>query len=77
MMWHGKAGQPLNQPYTPYPEMPEFAEMRSFSMPEPTSEDLRFVRVYTVDRPFQQPPRIPEPYAHFEETFSYGWQEKE
>ncbi|MEE0096181.1 MAG: nuclear transport factor 2 family protein [Oscillospiraceae bacterium] len=73
---HGKAGQPLHEPYTPYPEMPEFTEMRSFSMPEPTVKTCVHP-MYTVDRPFQQPPRIPEPYAHFEETFSYGWQEKE
>ena len=45
-------------------------------MPEPTVKTCVHP-MYTVDRPFQQPPRIPEPYAHFEETFSYGWQEKE
>ena len=73
---HGKAGQPLHAPYAPYPELPEFAEMRAFTMPEPTVKTC--VRpIYTVDRPFQQPPRIPEPYARFEETFSYGWQGKE
>ncbi len=73
---HGKAGQPLHAPYAPYPELPEFAEMRTFTMPEPTVKTC--VRpIYTADRPFQQPPRMPEPYARFEETFSYGWQGKE
>ena len=63
-------------PYRPYEVLPEFAEMQSFTMPEPTVQTCVHP-VYTVDRPFQQPPRMPEPYDTFANTFSYGYTEKE
>ena len=51
--------------------LPEFEELSGFSLPAPTVEkDLR--ELYSPRRPFTAPPRIPEPYTTFADTFSYG-----
>lgn len=69
-----RAGTMPGKPYTPYPELPEFAEMQQWKLPEPTiAAAVR--EVYTSDRPFTQPPRMPEPYDTFAHTFSYGCEE--
>lgn len=36
------------------------------------SVEREVYKAYSTDRPFTPPPRIPEPYATFAETFSYG-----
>ena len=64
-------GQSWGRPVTPYPELPEFAPMKEFHLPEYTvRENVR--ALYTVDRPLTAAPAIPEPYRTFAETFSYG-----
>lgn len=54
----------------PYPEVPEFAAIKDFVMPEPNiSREVR--PLYTTGRPFIRPPEYPEAYETFAETFSY------
>ena len=56
----------------PAPEpLPEFAALREFQMPAPTIEKELWA-IYTPRRPYTAPPRIPEPYDTFANTFSYG-----
>ena len=72
---HVRAGQKLHEPYVPYPDLPEFSALKDFSMPEPTVRTV--VRpLYQTDRPFTEPPRLPEPYDTFANTFSYGCAER-
>ena len=60
----GKAAEPL-------PELPEFAPLKDFAMPPHTI--AREVRAaYSAARPLTGAPRMPEPYATFADTFSYG-----
>ncbi|MDR1573854.1 MAG: nuclear transport factor 2 family protein [Clostridiales Family XIII bacterium] len=64
-------GQSWGKPVRAYPPLPEFESLARRAPPEPTERaDLR--RRYAPDREFAPPPRIPEPYASFSETFSYG-----
>lgn len=51
--------------------VPGFEEIDSFRMPEPNVRDKGFEAFYP-DRPKAASPRCPEPYAAFEETFSYA-----
>lgn len=78
-IWHMLYLEDVNYPTghswaggtNPYPELPEFASLASVALPEPN--DKKVVRErYHPDRPFTRLPRIPEPYDHFNETFSYG-----
>ena len=63
--------QSWGKPIEAYPELPEFADMKAFSLPAPgVLKTLR--RYYTPTRPIERTPRIPEAYATFDETFSYG-----
>ena len=72
---HVRAGQKLHEAYVPYPDLPEFSALKDFSMPEPTVKTM--VRpLYQTDRPFTEPPRLPEPYDTFANTFSYGCAER-
>lgn len=72
---HVRAGQKLHETYTPYPELPEFSPLKEFVMPEPAVQtEVR--PLYTPDRPFTEPPRLPEPYDTFDHTFSYGYAER-
>ena len=64
-------GQSWGKPQTPYPDLPEFAPMASFRMPQPTvSTCLR--PYYDPRRPITPAPEMPVPYKTFAETFSYG-----
>lgn len=72
---HVRAGRKLHEEDTPYPELPEFSALKDFAMPEPTVKtEVR--PLYTPDRPFTEPPRLPEPYDTFANTFSYGYGER-
>ena len=51
--------------------LPEFAAMADFHLPAPTVEKELWT-LYTPRRPYMAPPRIPEPYDTFTDTFSYG-----
>ena len=33
---------------------------------------MEVYRAYSVDRPYQEPPKMPVPYTTLAETFSYG-----
>lgn len=72
---HVRAGQKLHVEYTPYPDVPEFAELKDFAMPEPTVKTT-VRQLYSTDRPRTQPPRLPEAYDTFANTFSYGYTER-
>lgn len=54
-----------------YPEDPKFAALAECMLPPYTGTGTFYVP-YTKDRPFTPPPKLPEPYATFAETFSYG-----
>ncbi len=65
------AGKDWSSDWEPYPELPEFASLREQTLPEPTvKQTIR--EVYTPGRPTSKLVRVPEPYATFSETFSYG-----
>ncbi len=65
------AGQDWAKEQTPYPELPEFADIKSIRIPEP-NVPVQVRRVYAADRPFTPLPEVPKPYKTFAETFSYG-----
>lgn len=54
-----------------HPDDPKFAALAECTLP-PYSETRTFYVPYSKDRPFTAPPRLPEPYATFADTFSYG-----
>lgn len=64
---------PCAEPWTEpskYPQLPEFA---AFDIPEPQPNvPMEVYRAYSVDRPYQEPPKMPVPYTTLAETFSYG-----
>lgn len=57
-------------PSNPYPELPEFAELAEIVIPEPTVK-ANVYELYSAGRKAVTP-KIPEPYATFADTFSYG-----
>ncbi|MCC8357869.1 MAG: nuclear transport factor 2 family protein [Oscillospiraceae bacterium] len=64
-------GQTWGAPEEAYPALPEFAPLGGFQYPPYTAaETLRVL--YSPERPLTEAPRIPEPYASFGETFTYG-----
>lgn len=66
-----RQGLNLTDTPEPLPEDPAFAEMASFSMPEPT-RPCTLRETYRADRPFTPSPQVPEPYKTLADTFSYG-----
>ena len=59
---------------TAFPARPEFAGIEDVKLMPPTHPaPLR--ELYHPDRPWAKPPRVPEPYHTFDETFSYGMEE--
>ena len=64
---------PCAEPWTEpskYAPDPEFA---AFDIPEPEPNvPMEVYRAYSVDRPYQEPPKMPVPYTTLAETFSYG-----
>lgn len=54
-----------------YEPVEVFAPIGEFKLPEPNVPVTLFETFY-ADRPKAQPPKCPEPYATFDETFSYG-----
>lgn len=50
---------------------PEFAALAELKKPEYNVVCTNYTP-YSIDRPFTAPPRLPEPYTTFAETFSYG-----
>lgn len=64
-------GQSWAEAQKPYPDLPEFAPLANFQYPE-YSVKKQFRTLYSADRPAALCPEIPQPYAAFAETFSYG-----
>ena len=58
-------------PADPYPELPEFAELKDIQIPEPNVKRQNN-ELFSAKRGPAKPPRLPEPYQTFAETFSYG-----
>ena len=51
--------------------LPEFAALEELKLPAPTVA-AKLYEVYSPEREYTAPPRMPEPYATFADTFSYG-----
>ncbi|MCR4842990.1 MAG: nuclear transport factor 2 family protein [Eubacterium sp.] len=64
-------GQSWGKPVTPYPDLPEFAELGEFKYPGYT-EEKTIREYYSPTRKLTVTPRIPEPYGTFGDTFSYA-----
>ncbi len=64
-------GRHWGEPYELPSPVPEFAAVAEFKLPEPNIKAVNRV-LYSAARPFTRTPRLPEPYATFSETFSYG-----
>ena len=64
-------GQSWVEEQKPYPDLPEFAPLADFHYPEYTVKQ-EFRPLYSAQRPVTLCPEIPQPYATFAETFSYG-----
>ncbi len=54
-----------------YEEIPAFAAMKDFRYAEPNIPAI-LRAPYSAERPFTPGPAMPEPYATFADTFSYG-----
>lgn len=64
-------GQSWAKPVTPYPELPEFAPLKDFKLPEYTVKKTNR-ELYSPTRPLTLCPQIPEAYDTFADTFSYA-----
>lgn len=64
-------GQSWGKAPVEFPELPEFAPLKDFKMPEPNyPQTVR--EFYSSDRPLTKTPELPVAYSTFSETFSYG-----
>ena len=64
---------PCAEPWTEASKYQDDPEYAAFAIPEPVPNvKAEVYKSYSVDRPYQEPPRMPEPYATLAETFSYG-----
>ena len=79
-IWHLQYLEDINKPAGsawgkdvpyPYPELPEFAELKGLNPPAPNVPAVLRER-YSPDRAFVKLPPAPQPYATFADTFSYG-----
>lgn len=68
---HCLNGVDWGAPEDTYPELPEFAELKDIVIPEPTIKETVY-ETFSAARGPAKPPRLPEPYKTFAETFSYG-----
>ena len=68
---HCPNGVDWGNPSDPYPELPEFAELAEIVIPEP-NVPMTVNELFSAKRGPAKPPRLPEPYTTFAETFSYG-----
>ncbi len=68
---HCLNGVDWGMPEDTYPELPEFAELKDIVIPEPTIKETVY-ETFSASRGPAKPPRLPEPYKTFAETFSYG-----
>lgn len=68
---HCPNGTDWGMPENNYPELPEFAELKDIKLPEP-NQPAKVHELFSASRGPAQPPRLPEPYKTFADTFSYG-----
>ena len=68
---HCPNGVDWGMPENNFPELPEFSELKEIKLPEPTVKETVY-ETYSASRGPAKPPRVPEPYKTFAETFSYG-----
>ena len=68
-------GQSWAAEQTPFPENPAFAALKDVKLPEPTVK-VTLREYYSPSRPLAKLPRLPEPYATFADTFSYGYEKE-
>lgn len=69
-LYHLCGSKAVGAPNT-YPEVEEFKAIADFKPAQPNVPgELR--PLFSPDRPFTAPPRLPEPYDTFANTFSYG-----
>lgn len=54
-----------------YPVLEGFASLQELTLPAPT-QPCELYPAYRTDRPFTEPPAVPQPYRTFADTFSYG-----
>ncbi len=69
-----RCGEPWVGENTPLPAEPRFSAVSGLSRPVPTVRRTLRER-YDLTRRFTMPPRLPEAYRTFAETFSYGYEE--
>ncbi len=67
---HSPMGENWTEPKQ-HEVMEDFKALAELKLPAYSVERVNFVG-YSTDRPFTAPPRLPEPYETFGETFSYG-----
>lgn len=77
-IWHLQEFTELDAPVAasrvkenPFPTLPEFAALAELSLPAPTVP-AQLYEVYSPQREYTAPPRMPEAYDTFANTFSYG-----
>ncbi len=64
---------PCAEPWTEPSKYPVLEEYAAFDIPEPVPNvPMEVYKAYSVDRPYQEPPKMPVPYTTLAETFSYG-----
>ncbi len=68
---HCPNGTDWGMPKNDYPELPEFAELKDIQLPAP-NHPAQVHELFSAQRGPAKPPRLPEPYKTFAETFSYG-----
>lgn len=68
---HCPNGTDWGMPENNYPELPEFAELKDIKIPAP-NHPAEVHELFSAKRGPAQPPRLPEPYKTFADTFSYG-----
>lgn len=77
-IWHMQDLTELDAPVasnwtepSPYAPMEGYAELAELTLPAPTVA-AKLYEIYSPEREYTAPPRMPEPYATFADTFSYG-----
>ncbi len=68
---HCPNGVDWGMPEDPYEPLPEFAELKDIEIPAPNHPAV-VNELFSASRGPAKPPRLPEPYTTFAETFSYG-----
>lgn len=77
-IWHLREFTELTAPVAsnwvkgnPYSILPEYETVAQLKVPAPTVE-VKLYEAWSPQREYTLPPRMPEPYGTFAETFSYG-----